>query len=132
MADDHSERDRAEALGLYLKTTRQGLGLTLRDVEQATDGQVSNPYLSQLENGKILKPSAHILHLLATVYAAPYEELMKRAGYIAPARAGRPSGQKHGQLATFAIENLDAGEEKELREYLAYLRSRRRRNEQTR
>jgi len=130
MADEPSDRARAQALGLFLKTTRQGL--SLRDVEEATGSQVSNAYLSQLENGKILKPSAHILHLLASVYGVPYEELMKRAGYIAPVPADRPPGQKHGQVATFAIENLDAEEEKELREYLVFLRSRRRRHEQTR
>jgi transcriptional regulator with XRE-family HTH domain len=130
MADDQNERARAEKLGLFLKTTRQGLDFTLRDVEEITGEQVSNAYLSQLENGKILKPSAHVLHILASVYRLSYEEIMKRAGYISPSSSDREATTKHGQAATFAIDNLDADEERELLEYLSFLRSRRRRNEQ--
>jgi hypothetical protein len=38
-------------------------------------------------------------------------------------RANRAAGAKHGSAATFAIENLDADEERELLKYLAYYRS---------
>jgi transcriptional regulator with XRE-family HTH domain len=40
--------------------------------------------LSQLENGKIRKPSPNVLHGLANVYAVPYETLMEKAGYLLP------------------------------------------------
>ena len=50
-------------LGQYLWDLRQAAQLTLREVEEASG--VSNAYLSQLESGKIQKPSPVILHKLA-------------------------------------------------------------------
>jgi transcriptional regulator with XRE-family HTH domain len=96
-------------------------GLSLRQVEEATDKAISNAYLSQLEKGKIKKPSPNALHSLAEVYAVPYETLMEKAGYLLPSenRDGR-----HRRLAAFAIEDLSAEEEEELLKYLAFIRSR--------
>lgn len=124
MVDDTDNRARAEALGTYLKSLRLGLDMSLRQVEEATGKEVSNAYLSQLETGKITKPSPNILHSLAAVYGIAYDNLMERAGYIAPSSA-RTVGQKHGRAATFAIENLSAEEERELLKYLAFVRSQR-------
>jgi transcriptional regulator with XRE-family HTH domain len=90
-------------------------------VEEATDHSVSNAYLSQLEKGKIRKPSPNVLHALARVYSVPYEALMEKAGYLLPAR-GR--GAPRGRLAAFSIDDLTAEEEEELLKYLAFLRSR--------
>lgn len=97
--------------------------MTLREVEEATNKEVSNGYLSQLESGKITKPSPHVLFTLSTVLRANYETLMQRAGYILPSTVPRPKGAKHGRAATFAIDNLSADEEAELLEYLTFLRS---------
>lgn len=97
--------------------------MTLREVEEATNKEISNGYLSQLEGGKISKPSPHVLYTLSTVLKAEYETLMQRAGYILPSAAQRPVGAKHGRAATFAIDNLTADEESELLEYLTFLRS---------
>lgn len=121
---DQGSSDQKEALGAYLKSLRLGAGMTLRDVEEATDRDVSNAYLSQLENGKISKPSPNVLHSLATVFGVSYGKLMERAGYVSP--TGRSAeGAKHGQAATFAVENLTADEERELLKYLAFYRSQR-------
>jgi len=126
MAEHETEnRQRAEALGRYLKSLRLGLHMTLRDVEEATKKDVSNAYLSQIENGKISKPSPNVLHTLATLYRASYAKLMERAGYVSPT-ARAPRGAKHGRAATFAVENLTGDEEAELMRYLAWYRSRRR------
>lgn len=118
-----------QSLGEYLAQIRSVKKLTLRDVEEATDKEVSNAYLSQLETGKIAKPSPNVLHALAQVYAIPYESLMEKAGYIAPAGAAgvlRSGGStRHGRAATFANEPLTSEEEEKLLEYLAFLRSRR-------
>lgn len=97
--------------------------MTQRDVEEATNKEVSNGYLSQLESGKISKPSPHVLFTLSTVLQADYQTLMQRAGYILPGATQRPEGSKHGRAATFAIDNLTAEEESELLEFLTYLRS---------
>jgi transcriptional regulator with XRE-family HTH domain len=107
-------------LGALLADLRTAKGLSLREVEEATGKAVSNAYLSQLENGKIRKPSPNVLHSLAEVYAVPYEALMEKAGYLLPSNG---SAQRK-RLAVFAIDDLTAEEEEELLKYLAFLRSR--------
>jgi len=108
-------------LGALLADLRRALGLSLRAVEEATGRVVSNPYLSQLEKGKIRKPSPNVLQALSAVYDVPYESLMERAGYLLAAENG--SGRRR-RLAVFAIDDLTAEEEEELLKYLAFLRSR--------
>ena len=108
-------------LGSLLAHLRVAKGFSLREVEEATDKAVSNAYLSQLENGKIQKPSPHVLHSLAAVYAVPYETLMEKAGYLLPSRN---EGGRRKRLAAFAIDDLTAEEEEEMLKYLAFLRSR--------
>ena len=113
---------RPNGLGGLLADLRAAKGLSLRQVEEATDKAVSNAYLSQLEKGKIRRPSPTVLHSLAAVYAVPYEALMERAGYLLPSKgsaAGRPR-----RLAAFAIDDLTAEEEEQLLKYLAFVRSR--------
>ena len=108
-------------LGALLADLRTAKGLSLREVEEATGKAVSNAYLSQLENGRIKKPSPNVLHSLAGVYTVPYESLMEKAGYLLPSENG-PGRRK--RLAAFAIDDLTAEEEEELLKYLAFLRSR--------
>lgn len=122
MSTKSIEKPKASTLGTYLESLRSACELSLRDVEEATEKQVSNAYLSQLETGKITKPSPNILHALSKVYGAPYAKLMEKAGYIA-ATSEKNEGKKHGRAATFAIENLTADEEEELLKYLAFVRS---------
>ena len=109
-------------LGALLADLRTAKGFSLREVEEATGNAVSNAYLSQLENGKIKKPSPNVLHSLSEVYAVPYEALMEKAGYLLPSE-GSEGGRRQG-LAAFAIDDLTAEEEEELLKYLAFLRSR--------
>jgi len=108
-------------LGVVLADLRAAKGFSLREVEEATGKAVSNAYLSQLENGRIQKPSPNVLHSLAEVYVVPYEALMEKAGYLLPSE---DVGHRR-RLAAFAIDDLTAEEEEELLKYLAFLRSRR-------
>ena len=117
-----AERAQANSLGALIRKARQDVSMSLRDVEEATNKEVSNGYLSQLESGKINKPSPHVLHTLSTVLSVDYETLMQRAGYILP-NVPRTEGAKHGHAATFAIDNLTADEETQLLEYLTFIRS---------
>jgi transcriptional regulator with XRE-family HTH domain len=94
-------------LGGLLAHLRVAKGLSLRQV--------------QLEKGRIQKPSPHVLHSLAAVYAVPYETLMEKAGYLLPSEDG---GGRRRRLAAFAIDDLTAEEEEKLLEYLAFLRFR--------
>ncbi len=116
-----SFKGRPNELGVLLADLRTAKGLSLREVEEATGNAVSNAYLSQLENGKIKKPSPNVLHRLAEVYVVPYEALMEKAGYLLPSEDG---GGRRKRLAVFAIDDLTAEEEEELLKYLAFLRSR--------
>ena len=113
---------RRSRLGTLLADLRKAKRLSLREVEEATGRAVSNAYLSQLENGKIIKPSPNVLHDLADVYGVPYESLMEKAGYLRPAETSR--GARRRRLAAFAIDDLTPVEEEELLKYLAFLRSR--------
>ena len=113
---------RPSELGAVLADLRKAKGLSLREVEEATGYAVSNAYLSQLENGRIQKPSPNVLHSLSAVYAVPPESLMEKAGYLLPSEE---SGGRRRRLAAFAIDDLSAEEEEELLKYLAFLRTRR-------
>jgi len=108
-------------LASFLRDLRAAKGLSLREVAEATGQAVSNAYLSQLENGRIKKPSPHVLHSLAAIYVVPYEALMEKAGYLLPSKE---TGGRRTRLAVFAIDDLTADEEEELLKYLAFLRSR--------
>lgn len=58
------------------KERRIALGFTLRDVERITGRELSNAYLSQLENGKIQRPSAHVVLCLCAAYAVSYKDAL--------------------------------------------------------
>lgn len=112
-------------LGQYLASIRRDRRLSLRTVEEKTKKQVSNAYLSQIENDQIKQPSPHILNALADLYEISLEGLMEMAGYIT-ASVTRGQTERHGRLATFAEHNLTPDEEMELMEYLEFMRSRKR------
>lgn len=76
-------------LGPYLKSARRSVGLTLRDVEAKTD--ITNGYLSQIENQLIAKPSPNVLFQLAELYGVEYSDLLVRAGHRVPTTV---SGQR--------------------------------------
>lgn len=113
-------------LGQYLSQVRDIKKLTLREVEEATGKQVSNAYLSQLEKGKIAKPSPNVLHALANVYNVAWDTLMEKAGYVVAAggsevlRSGK--GAAKATQNALAKEELSDEEEGKLLEYLAFLR----------
>lgn len=60
-------------IGEIIKAARVAKGLTLRQVEEATG--ISNPYLSQLENGKITAPGFNVVHKLGTLFEISFEEM---------------------------------------------------------
>src|SRR5437867_1752378 len=105
-------------LGSYLVAVRKRRDLKLRDVEEATG--ISNPYLSQLETGKITEPSPKVLHKLAELYRVSYRTLLELAGHPVPG-----GGQvKTSELAA-RLGPVSPDEEEELVKYLEFLRTRR-------
>ena len=110
------------SLGQYLAAIRSSRSLSLRQVEEATGKEVSNAYLSQLENDKVKQPSPNILHALSALYAINYIGLMERAGYLNSSDVNA-AAKKHGRAATFADMDLSAEEETELLRFLKFIRS---------
>ncbi len=108
-------------LGGYLASIRSDRKMTLRDVEEATEKNVSNAYLSQIENNKIKKPSPNVLHTLSELYSISFEGLMTMAGHVTSSSTTSDE-TRHGRAATFAEHNLTSEEEKELIEYLQFIR----------
>jgi len=127
---DDKRRTEKLTLGQYLASIRNDRNMTLREVEEATNKQVSNAYLSQIENDKIRKPSPNILHALAELYGISFENLMDMAGYfMSPTK--RSEDERHGRVATFAEHHLTPEEEAELMQYLHFIRSRKRTGDKT-
>ena len=117
--------DTGGVLGSELRRIRKARGATLRGVEEATG--ISNAYLSQLENGKISKPSPNFLYKLAGFYEVPYEDLMRAAGYVGEDRSGdEKKRERLSAVALTTLSDLEPDEEAELMRYAEYLRSRRR------
>jgi HTH-type transcriptional regulator, competence development regulator len=117
-------------LGQYLASIRRDRRMTLRQVEEASNKEISNAYLSQIENDKIQQPSPNLLHAVAEIYGLDYGQLMEKAGHITPSK-GHSDNQRHGRVATFAEHNLTSDEEAELIQYLGYLRARKRPSDKT-
>ena len=111
----------SQTLGQGLKLARDLRKLSLRDVEKATG--ISNPYLSQLENDKINKPSPFYLHKLANLYEISYELLMEAAGYVQRKSVDEGQPKTLAGAALFSTEKLTAEEEQQLADYLNFIRS---------
>lgn len=112
-----------DALGSFLRRAREATGLTLRAEEKETG--ISNPYLSQIEGDKIKQPSPNLLHKLCQLYRVPYMTAMGSAGYPTAQMSNvddRAAGRS--RLAHW-IRAVARAEEDALVEYLAVLRSRR-------
>ncbi len=109
-------------LGEALRRIREMNNLTLRAVERITG--VSNAYLSQLERGKIDKPSPGFLFKLAEAYGVPYDQLMEKAGYIS--RENDERERRPNLIVTaLAALSLTPEEEREVVNYATYLLSKR-------
>jgi transcriptional regulator with XRE-family HTH domain len=68
-------------MSLELRKLRRARGLGLR--EAALRAGINHGYLSQLERGRIAKPSPKMLHKLAVAYDESPAVLMRWAGYLA-------------------------------------------------
>ena len=76
-------RGQPSVLGVVLADLRRAKGLSLREVQEATDGAVSNAYLGQLERQKMKKPSPNVPRQPCQGLRVPYETLTKKARSVA-------------------------------------------------
>ena len=125
MTDRLEEVRKKETLGAYLKAARNAVGLTLRTVEARTENRVTNGYLSQIENNTARNPSPHVLWELSEVYGIDYTDLLVRAGHRVPHREAPQAQAMVGGVPLRALEDLDDAEQKQLLQYLAFLKSQR-------
>lgn len=102
-------------LGPQLRSIRENIGFTLQDMNAICDLQTG--YLSQLERGRIQKPSPDVLAKLAETYQVDFTHLMQLAGYNVP--PPKPPIKRH-TLEGQALDTteLTAREEQELFRYL--------------
>ena len=120
---EHDNTPTSEALGPYLKRARNSIGLSLRDVEARTE--ITNGYLSQIENQLIAKPSPNVLFQLAELYGTDYSNLLERAGHRVPAASMSKQSTSLNGIPLRALEDLNESETKDLMDYLHYLKSKR-------
>jgi transcriptional regulator with XRE-family HTH domain len=69
-----------ERFGAYLRSLREGRGLTQRQAGEAA--KVSGPYLAQVERGQRNPPNSDMLCRLARVYEVAEQHLLQEAGYL--------------------------------------------------
>lgn len=111
-----------ENTGSYFKALREAKGMTLREVERL--GNVSNAYLSQLEQGKVKQPSPLTLYKLAEIYGVSYEHLMEKVGYPVPGAQDLKKLSESSKSISFKVGNITSDEEIELLNYLKFMRQR--------
>lgn len=109
-------------LAQFLRSARESSALSLRQVEKLTG--ISNPYLSQLENGHTTNPSPHVLAKLARAYDRPYPELMAAAGY------SEDSGRETTLRVAMLASRLDTAEQTEVEKFIQRLIARRARGQE--
>lgn len=111
-------------LNQYLASIRHDRKMSLRQVEEASNREISNAYLSQLETGKIQQPSPPILSKLSVIYDIDYMYLMKLAGYMPEERPKRGAPRTNStKISAFAEHNLTEDEVGQLLDYLGFIRS---------
>lgn len=74
--------DYMKELGAFIKAAREERALSIREAAELCG--MSNAYLSQIENGKISRPSPETIRKISGLYQMPFEVLMEKAGYALP------------------------------------------------
>ena len=104
-------------LGQELRAARAAAGLSLREVERRTG--IHNAHLSQIENGRILKPEMALLWELAGLYEIDYPALLRLGGH---ARGGTATPGEARERMTVALRALDELTPAEREDAMRYLR----------
>lgn len=105
-------------LSNLLAQRRNELGLSLRDVEEATG--INNAHLSQIETGAITRPAPNLLYELSVAYDLDFKKLMRLAGLT------KRNDSNRGVMlnAAFrALEDLSPAKQAEAVAYLEGLRN---------
>ena len=107
-------------LGNAIRQARVAKGLSLRTLEAKVG--VSNAHLSQLETGKIERPSMALLFSISETLELDYAALLRLAGYTAPSH--ERSTPVPG-VAFQGSDDLTADEAEEVLRFIELLKRRR-------
>src|SRR5262245_3938119 len=70
-----ARKRRLGTLAAYVEATRQAKSLTLMDIEENSNGKISNAYVSRIENGLVTKLSPDKVVALASGLRVPPHEV---------------------------------------------------------
>lgn len=118
---------RKDEFGRYLKETRQRLGLSLRKVQELSNGSIHNAYLSQIETGRTKNPNPELLAAIAKVYGLDFWNVLYRAGWPIPQEEPGMGDQRWHGSPLRDLMDLSDEEMEELLDFAGYLRRKRQR-----
>lgn len=112
-----------ETLAEFIKRIRLSKGLTLPDVERQSGGQITNGYVSRIENGQSLNPSVDKLKALAKGLRINESELFDVAqGKVKKSEAKGLSDDSEFASITLGFQELSEADKANLRPLIAMLR----------
>jgi len=118
-----------ERLGAFLRRLRQQRGWSLREVEAKTGGKVHNAYLSQIESGKILRPSLETLVQLCLAFDVDFWTLVTESGLIPKDAPDKPKGSRQPHplemIPRKKVEDLTFDELELISEFIDFVKWRR-------
>lgn len=98
-----------------IRSARKAKGLTLRQLSEQSG--ISNPYISQLESGKIKRPSAVALYTLAWILDVDFDSVMVEYGFV------DPKSQEGYIPNSLLAMKISIAEERELMAFLTHIRT---------
>lgn len=113
-----------EPIGAAVRTLREDLGLSLRDVEARSSRDVKASHLAQVERGQISEPSLSLLRALAKAFELPFNQFLEKLGLLAPTDVGEVlTWDEMVLLSTW--RDLEPDELEQAQSYLNWIRSQR-------
>ena len=106
-------------LGRLIRETREAKGMSLRSLERKVG--VSNAHLSQLETGRIEKPSMALLYLISEALDLDPKQLLQVSGHVEKRDIG---GSNLLGVAFRGSDELTAEEADEVLRFIEMLKKR--------
>ena len=100
--------EQAEQLGVYLRSKREELGLSVRGL--ARQAELDNSTVLRLEQGKFLAPGPDKLRRIADVLGLPVNDIFVMADYVVPDELPSPARYfraKYPRLPQVAVDEME-------------------------
>ena len=111
------------SFGEYLQYLRKEKGLSIRKVAELAE--ISHTEVKRIEDGMRKQPSPQVLRFLAKALDTPYEELMAAAGYIDEEPEQEVTMAAGVESGVTGAEHLSPDELQQGNQYIAFLKSHR-------